>query len=217
MLKIRIRFQKERLLRIMSDKKIKFLGLEIFISIILIILAFLIYLNVKPYLNRGKTRQNINSIKDYPYLVYKSDTKLFKAKYKELKKVLEASSINDKEYAKLIGELFTIDFYTLDNKEGRSDVGGLQFIHKDIRDNFKSKAEDTLYKYLTTDNKKKINTVTSVQTEAIVKERINFKGNTDFNGYKMIIRITSSDSTYQNKVKLELVHDGNLIEIIKVN
>lgn len=201
----------------MNDKKIKFLGLEIFVSIILIILAGLIYINIKPYLNRGQTKQNINSIKDYPYLVYKSDTKLFKTKYKELKKVLEASSINDQEYARLVGELFIIDFYTLDNKEGRADVGGLQFIHKDIRDNFKMKAEDTLYKYLTTDNKKKINTVTSVKTESITKERFNFKNNTDFNGYKMIISISNSDTTYQNKVKLELVHDGNLIQIIKVN
>lgn len=201
----------------MNDKKIKFLALEIFVIIILIILSYLIYLNVKPYLNMGKTKQNINSINNYPYLVYKSDTKLFKTKYKELKKVLEASSINDMEYARLVGELFVIDFYTLDNKDGRSDVGGLQFIHKDIRDNFKIKAEDTLYKYLTTDNNKKINTVTQIQTESITKERINFKGNTDFNGYKAIINIKNSNSTYQNKVRLELVHDGNLIEIIKVN
>lgn len=197
--------------------RIKALGLEIFVSIILIILMVLIYINIKPYLNRGKAKQNINSIKNYPYLVYKSDTKLFKTKYKELKKTLEASSIDDKEYARLIGELFVIDFYTLDNKEGRFDVGGLQFVHKDIRDNFKQKAEDTIYKFLTTEKNKKINTVKDVLTESITKEKINFKGSTDFNGYKMIISIKNSDDTYQNKVKLELVHDGNFIEVIKVN
>ena len=38
------------------------------------------------------------------------------------------------------------DFYNLENKITKNDVGGLQFIHEDMQENFLLKAKDTMYK-----------------------------------------------------------------------
>ncbi len=51
-------------------------------------------------------------------------------------------------YASLVAQNFIVDFYTLSNKAGRYDVGGLQFIQKEITSDFHKKAMDTFYLYL---------------------------------------------------------------------
>ena len=52
------------------------------------------------------------------------------------------------EYASLIARNFVADFFTLSNKNSRSDVGGLQFFSEDISADFRSQAIDEFYLYL---------------------------------------------------------------------
>ena len=52
------------------------------------------------------------------------------------------------EYATAIAQNFIADFFTLSNKRSRADVGGLQFISSDLRDDFRRFATDTFYLYL---------------------------------------------------------------------
>ena len=61
----------------------------------------------------------------------------------------ETASDEDLEsYAAAIVRNFVADFFTLSNKESRSDVGGLQFFSENLVDNFKSFAIDDYYLYL---------------------------------------------------------------------
>jgi len=53
-----------------------------------------------------------------------------------------------KSYASAIVRNFVADFFTLSNKNSRSDVGGLQFFTEDLVDNFRSFAIDEFYLYL---------------------------------------------------------------------
>ena len=53
-----------------------------------------------------------------------------------------------KNYAAAIVQNFVADFFTLSNKNSRSDVGGLQFFSEDIVDNFRNFAIDDFYLYL---------------------------------------------------------------------
>jgi len=51
-------------------------------------------------------------------------------------------------YAELIAQNFVADFFTLSNKQSRTDIGGLQFISEEMVDDFRSFALDTFYLYL---------------------------------------------------------------------
>ena len=51
-------------------------------------------------------------------------------------------------YASALVKNFVADFYTWSNKEGRNDVGGVQFMSSEIQTTFKTNAIDDFYLYL---------------------------------------------------------------------
>ena len=120
--------------------------------IILLILILLGLVGMYLYKNfTGKKPVNtevkvIDEIADYGYKLEENETKLYKDLFKELSEVLSKDEVDKEKYAELISKLYVADFYNLDNKVTKNDVGGLQFIHKDARDNFELKAKDTMYK-----------------------------------------------------------------------
>ena len=59
-----------------------------------------------------------------------------------------ASDEDLKAYASAIVQNFVADFFTLSNKNSRTDIGGLQFFSEDVRDNFRTSAIDEFYLYL---------------------------------------------------------------------
>ena len=64
----------------------------------------------------------------------------------ELENVLNQGEVDYQEYARLLAQLFVIDFYTLDNKINKYDVGGLEYILSNSVDTFRQKAVDTIYR-----------------------------------------------------------------------
>ena len=52
------------------------------------------------------------------------------------------------DYASAIVKNFVADFFTLSNKESRSDIGGVQFFSDDVVDHFTADAMDNFYLYL---------------------------------------------------------------------
>ena len=59
-----------------------------------------------------------------------------------------ASDEDLKDYASAIVQNFVADFFTLSNKNSRTDIGGMQFFSEDIADNFRTAAIDDFYLYL---------------------------------------------------------------------
>lgn len=94
------------------------------------------------------TAKIIDTISGYGYVIDDNDTKLFKKKFYELKDVLSHDEVDDLEYSKLVAELFIIDFFTLDNKISKNDVGGVQFVYSNYKASFVDKARDEFYKYV---------------------------------------------------------------------
>ena len=88
----------------------------------------------------------VSNINDYGYTLDDRDTNYMKEVFEELKTVLNSSEIDYNEYAKLLAKLFVIDFYTLDNKINKYDVGGLEYILSSSIDTFRQKAIDTIYR-----------------------------------------------------------------------
>jgi len=58
------------------------------------------------------------------------------------------SDVRTEAYASAIVRNFIADFFTLSNKNSRSDVGGLQFFSSELVDDFRSFAIDDFYLYL---------------------------------------------------------------------
>lgn len=122
----------------------------IFIIIVVALLAATGYYVYQEYFKKQTVNETkiIHEMKEYGYTLSNHSTELFKDTFYKLEKVLESDEVNEEEYTKLVAQLFIIDFYTLDNKITNNDIGGVQFLHDDIKDNFILKAKDTLYKYV---------------------------------------------------------------------
>ena len=98
--------------------------------------------------NRGDPNVSsvISNINDYGYTLDDRDTDYMKEVFEELENVLNQGEVDYQEYARLLAQLFVIDFYTLDNKINKYDVGGLEYILSSSVDTFRQKAVDTIYR-----------------------------------------------------------------------
>ena len=90
--------------------------------------------------------QITNSIEEFGYTLDDRDTKIFKEKFEDLKKILAEEEYDVEEYVSLVSQLFVLDLYTIDNKISRYDVGGLEYVYPDAVSSFQSVAENSIYK-----------------------------------------------------------------------
>ena len=169
----------------------------------------------------------IDSIKGYDYVLYDDSTELYKTLYYELKDILETETIDEAKYAEVISKMFIADFYTLSTKVTNQDVGGLDFIYSNNKDNFKLKASNTLYKYIESnvygDRKQKLPEVTEFISCVSKVDGYNYKdkdsGFTIFDTKSYIVDVTwnyKEDLGYDNEARIRLVHEGNILSIVSV-
>lgn len=130
-------------------KKINKIQKVIAVIMLLVIIGIVIcMLNIFIFgKNSNNSLKKDQTIK-FDYISYSRDTDIYKQIFNKLKETLDSSEIDYNKYAEYITELFVIDFYTIDNKNNKNDIGGLQFIKKDMIDNFKLNATNTVYKYI---------------------------------------------------------------------
>ena len=173
--------------------------------------------------------EKIDKIENYNYNLYKNSSKLYQKYYEELKKVLSEKEIDEEKYAKLIAELFIIDFYSLDTHITNQDVGGLDFIYSSIKENFSLKATDTIYKFVESnvygDRKQKLPMVKEMTKVDILSKNYSYTSNdkktiiNDNKAYYVDINWTYEDnsSKYQTKATITIVHEkDNLLSIVSV-
>lgn len=129
----------------MKNKKKKLILLLMIICVILLVISGYYFLKKDNNLNDIKV---VSQIKDYKYKLTNNKTPLYKKYFLELRDILGAEEINDEQYAKQVVKLFVSDFYDLNSKVSKTNVGGLEFIHPGAIDNFKLNAQNTMYKYI---------------------------------------------------------------------
>lgn len=88
----------------------------------------------------------ISNISDYGYTLDDRDTDYMKEVFSELENILEALEIDYHAYAEALAKLFVIDFYTLENKINKYDIGSLEYILSSSVESFRLKAQDTIYR-----------------------------------------------------------------------
>ncbi len=205
---------------------------KLFITLLILILAILLVFFA---INIGKDNKDenkkkiVDEIKQFSYTVSETDTKLFKDKFKELKTVLGKKEIDNKEYAKLISELFVIDFYTLDNKNTKNDVGGVQFVYESHKTDFVDKARNSIYKQvksnLDNDRVQSLPEVSGVEVSSVedivpstVLESDDFKDVTEATAYEIKLSWTyKNNDDFQDEATIVVVKDGEKLSIAKLD
>lgn len=191
--------------------------------IALIIVSIFAYKKFSTKKEEVKEIKIVNQVEKYDYKLKENKSKKYKELFKELKKILENKPVEEEEYVKKITEMFITDFYTLDDKTTKSDVGGVDFLHKDVIENFLVNAEDTYYKYLESnlyDNRNQnLPEVEEVTINSVTKSPYTIGSNTDENAYKVEASwtYTKSDfSTYQSSATLIFVHDDIKLVLVEL-
>lgn len=203
-----------------KDKLKRIMLLTLFI--LQIILVLVIYFKFfKKEQKEIKENKVVDTIKNYDYHLKEEDSKLTSTLFNELDKVLSDEEINEEEYAKLISQLFVIDFYTLNNKLSNTDIGGIQYIHPDIKDNFIIKAENTVYKYVKSNiyrnRTQELPIITNTIIEDIKVTDYTSKTYKDNNSYQIKIKVEyQKDLKYPTEIELKLIHKDKKLYIIEV-
>lgn len=163
----------------------------------------------------------VDNIKAYGYTLDENETEYYKSVFENLKKTLNETTVNEEKYASEITQLFLSDFFHLDNKISKNDVGGLQFVFTDYKTTFEKLAKESVYQYVENDTyedrEQKLPKVTDVKILNVSQTSFEFLGNTDTNAYVVEANIEyEEDMGYQNTATLTLVHNGNKLEIAKM-
>lgn len=190
----------------------------IFIIVGIILFGYLGY-RVKNDFFKGSEKKKLDSIELYGYTLSKNDTEIYKTYFKELSKVLNEKTIDYTGYAKLISKLFVIDLYTLDNKLASTDIGGLEFLHKDLKDNFKENMGSTLYNFVESniDGKRtqELPIVKDVNVSDVFETKYTYN-KTEYDAYIVSTDITyEKDLGYPKSMKLTIIKDNNILYIVK--
>lgn len=164
----------------------------------------------------------LEEINDYNYTLESNATRILKKYYKELKTELKDNKIDEKNYASLISKLFVIDYYTLNNKVTNKNIGGVQFIHSNLKDSFITNSSNSVYKYVKNNlygnRKQKLPEVNDVEVSSIKEIKYNNGDYKDDCGYEVVVSVGYvKDYDYPEKVTIKIIHEENKLVIVEIN
>ena len=168
-------------------KKAKLIVIGI-ILIVIIGIASVAVIKFLPKEEKVKEVKVLKSIDEYGYHLKDNKTDKYKTLFKELEDILRAEKVDDEAYAKKLAEMFIYDFYSLNDKAAKTDVGGVEFIHPNAVENFLLNAEDTYYKYVESniynERKQELPTVSTVTIDSITPTEYAYN-NEKHSGYEV--------------------------------
>jgi len=205
-------------------KKKRRLKKKVIVLIVLIIIliasivGFIVFKSFNKETNHAKV---IDEIPEYGYTLEEDQPKIYKDLFKELVSILSKEEVDEKKYAELISQMFAIDFYNLDNKVSKNDVGGTEFIKEDYVDNFVLKASDTVYKYVEQniygDREQELPIVTSSEVESIENDKYTYKDIKEDNVYIVTVTLGYKENMeYPEEVEVKLLHSDKKLEIYEM-
>ncbi len=205
-------------------RKIKF-GRIFTLLIIVCLLAFLgimAYdkLNVKE--EKTKKVKNISTIKEYDYVLKENAFAYYKKLFKKLDSILSKEEVDEEEYLNLTCQLFVSDFFNLDNKISKNDVGGVQFVYKDYQSDFEKYAMDSIYKSVESNvygnRRQSLPIVEEVECSKVKNETFKYGDSSDDKAYVVNFDIKyKEDMGYQTDGSLIIIHSGKKLEVASMS
>ena len=204
-------------------KGVKRTIIALIIIVLLVVCAFLVK-NIFFDKKEVEETKVLKEIDKYGYKLKDNKTSKYKKMFEELNDILTKSEVDEEEYVKKISEMFIYDFYSLKDKASKTDIGGVDFVHKDVLQNFLYNAEDTYYKYVESNiynnRVQKLPevgdiTITSVQNDTYTISG----GETDEKAF--IVKATweytdTAFETYQNTAELVFVHNDIRLDLVEL-
>lgn len=171
-------------------------------------LAIVLVISFKPKETKVKEVKVLKSIDEYGYQLKDNKTKKYKDMFKELEDILRADTVDEEAYAKKISEMFVYDFFSLEDKAAKTDVGGVEFVHPNAVANFLLNAEDTYYKYVESniygERKQELPAVDKVTVESIEKSEFAWN-NAIHEAYEVKLSWTYTNEKFSDYQKTALV------------
>ena len=163
----------------------------------------------------------IDTIDNFDYELNDNETEYYKELFDSLKELLSQEEYENRDYAVIVGKLFLADFYDLNSKTMKSDVGGTQFVYSNSRSDFELGAMDTVYKSVESnvygDRKQELPIVTSVENTDLELKLFEYNDDIDYDAYYLTMKISyQKDLGYPTDVLLVLIHNDDKLEIAKM-
>jgi len=202
-------------------KKVK-VTLIILLIVVIAVTGFFVY---KKLMGKEEVKEVkiVNEIKEYGYKLKENKPKKYKDLFSELKEILEADKVDEEAYVKKISEMFIYDFYSLNDKTAKTDVGGVDFVYSEIADNFLENAEDTYYKYVESniynDRKQSLPIVSDITIDSVENTEFAYDKKTDSEAYKVTVSWGYTESAfadYQKKAELIFIHDDKKLCLVEL-
>lgn len=219
-------------------KKSKKILIFLIIVVIIAIAGLLVY---KFFIENNQNEVKVvKKISGYDYTLKENATSIYKEEFEKLDNILSKKSVDYELYAKQIAKLFIIDFYTLDNKLSKNDIGGTEFIMDDMKDNFVDQARSTFYRYVevkSNDRKQELPEVSGIEdiklenttflmnkpsktttTTASKKVRTTTSIGEQVDAYKVTISWEyEKDLDYEKSANMIIVKDGKKLYIVEMD
>lgn len=198
--------------------------LIIILLLIILLLLGVVVINDK-FFSKKKVEETkiVNKIDKYGYNLKDSKTKKYHKMFDELKTILSKDELDEEEYVKKISEMFIYDFFSLNDKTAKTDIGGVDFVYSEALENFLLKAEDTYYKYVESNiygnRNQSLPTVKDIEITNVSQEAFAYSDKTDEKAYIVDVTWTYTEesfSKYQTKAKLIFIHDGDKLSLVEL-
>ena len=166
-----------------------------------------------------KEAKKVDVIDKYGYYLEEDATDYYKSLYKELKDITNKDEVDYEEYAKIVAKLFVTDVFTLDNKVTSSDIGGLQFIYPDFREDFIKINQTGLYSNVLSniynDRVQELPIVNEVNIDLVKETTFNYN-NKEYKGYLVEVNISyEKDLSYPTTYKLTIIKEDKYLYVAK--
>lgn len=194
----------------------------ILLVLLLALLSFLVYKELSSK-KEAKEVKVINEIKEYGYKLKENKPGKYKKMFEELKEILDKEELDEEKYVKKISEMFIYDFYSLNDKTAKTDVGGVDFIYSEILENFLDNAQNTYYKYVESNiynnRKQKLPIVDKITINGVEKKEFKYSDKTDNEAYYANVTWTYVDNefeSYQKEAKLVFIHEDKKLSLVEL-
>lgn len=165
----------------------------------------------------------VNEVDKYDYKLKETKSNTYKKMFEELKKILKEEKVDEEAYAKKVAEMFIYDFYTLNDKAAKTDIGGVDFVYSSAIENFLQNAQDTYYKYVESniynERKQSLPEVTNITINNVEQKEFAYGDQTDSSAYFVNVTWSYTDeqfADYQKEATVVLIHDDIKLSIVEL-
>ena len=111
----------------------------------------------------------------------------------------------------------------LEDKEAKTDIGGVDFVYSEIRENFLQNAQNTYYKYVENNiynnRKQSLPVVSNITIDSVENDEYEYNEKSDSEAYKIKVSWTYTDdkySDYQKEAELIFIHDDIKLSLVEL-